>query len=256
MAIGDRIEGHLLYNSTIDRSIPKARGLVKAIPDPQNENKIVFTTTFDGKVFPTFQEAMGNVEAIGLSDYRIFGRNPEGSQKGLDHIAEEAMAINQRLKNLSQTQKESLRILGLDDLIGQEISLTYKKHEYSSNINKLKNILKSAAVENGGIQNITDQGVTVLNYSVGKKVLDGQKALQLRYILGMGTLTDSFMSKMLGNDGQVDFGGFAKLPKRIQGMISERNVALTGKKVNEIFGVTTEGIIDPAKSKVFQFDYI
>jgi hypothetical protein len=230
----------------LERAIGKqsrVKGLVSVFLNAEGE--IVYKTTFDGKEFKDAEDglrsAIGHVEATGVNTYRVFGENQFGSTKGLDQIAEEAKVIQERLASLSRTQKAALKQLNLDDLINQSVSITYTKYNYDKDVNKLKSITDSDAVKNAGVVNITDEGVTVLNYRIGKKVLSDKQASELRYLLGIGTLTEDVVKKILeGKGGLPDFSPFAKIPKRISGMLAERDVALTGDAVQNMFKNTYE----------------
>ena len=242
-----------LFQRAIDK-VSKLNGLVQVVEGPGGT--IQYRSSFDGKTFDEIPQAIGHIEATGINDYRVFGPSTQvGSKKGLDQIASESLALSERLKNLTTTQREAIDRLGLGFLIDKDIDITYQKFNYGGESQKLAQIAKSSFVKNAGIVNITDEGVTVLNYSVGKKVLTAEQAKDMKYVLGLGTLTDNFISKTLGDNGVADFGGFAKLPKRIQGMLSERDVSLTGKAVEDIFAPVSSLISGKeGKAGVYDFD--
>jgi hypothetical protein len=229
-----------LFQRAINK-VSRLNGLVEVVED--SEGNIKFKSSFDGKVFDEIPQAVGHVEATGINTYRVFGEtNQVGSKKGLEQIAEESSQLSKKLRigNISAIQKEALEKLGLDFLIGQDIDITYQKFNYGGQEQRLEKIAKSKFVRDAGIVNVTDEGVTVLNYRVGKRVLQAEQAKNMKYILGLGTLTDEFASKVLGSGGAPDFGGFAKLPKRIQGVLSEREISITGKAAQDVLSSTYE----------------
>lgn len=215
--------------------VGKLNGLVEVVMS--SDGKMKFKSSFDGKEFDTIPQAIGHIEATGINTYRVFGpRTQIGSKKGLEQIAEEAKVLSQSLRatRLSEVQKQALQNLGLSDVIGKNIEITYQKFNYEGRAQKLAQIVRSDFVRNAGIVNIGDEGVTALNYKVGKKVLSAEQAKDLKYILGVGTLTPDFVSKVFGSGGTPDFGGFSKLPKRIQGMLSERDISLVGSDITSL----------------------
>ena len=225
-----------LFQRAINQ-VSKLNGLVEVIQD--SEGNIKFQSTFDGKVFEDIPQAVGHIEATGINTYRVFGKtNQVGSRKGLEQVYSESVALSDRLKSgplaTIPERKEALQRLGLGFLIDQDIDIVYQKFNYGGDQDRLAKIAQSDTVKRAGIVNITDEGVTVLNYRVGKRVLTSEQAKDLKYVMGLGTLTDNFVSKVFGSGGIPEFGGFAKLPKRIQGMLSERDVSLTGRAVDDI----------------------
>lgn len=254
MAVG-RHSKQTIFQRAINK-VSGLKGLVEAVLDA--DGNIKFQSSFDGKKFDAVEQAVGHIEATGINDYRVFGpRTQVGSRKGLEQIASEAELLSERLQNtnLTDVQRAVLQKLGLGDVIGQNIDITYQKFNYEGKAQKLSQIVNSDFVKSAGIVNITDEGVTALNYRVGKKVLSSQQAKDLRYVLGLGTLTDSFVDKLFGSGGVPDFGGFAKLPKRIQGMLAERDVSITKNVMDDLFAPVSDiRSRQQGMAKVFQFD--
>lgn len=184
-----------IYQRAVGRTA-KAKGLVKVIED--SDGNLKFISTFDGKVSSSVADAIEHVESTGIEVYRSFGSDPHGSRLGLNQIADEADFLTQRLSNLKESDKRVLKRLGLDFLIGEKIDVSYRK--YDQKASKIKQILSLQTTQDAGIRNITDEGVTVVNYSVGKRYLSAQQSKDLRYVMGIGTLTDDFVFKVLGNE--------------------------------------------------------
>lgn len=229
--INKKLSQQVLYQRALDK-VPRLRGLVEVVKNA--EGKITYKSSFDGKEFNDIPSAVGHIEATGINTYRVFGPNQMGKTKGLDQIAAEATELSNRLRNVTGIQREALQKLGLGFVLNQDANITYSKFKYEGKAQKLADIVRTKFVKDAGIVNITDDGVTVLNYSVGKKVLTAQQAKEMKYVLGLGTLTDNFVDKVLGSAGTDSFKSFGKLPKRIQGMLAERDVSLASGKVEEI----------------------
>ena len=174
---------------------PGAKGLVRASVD--SDGDIIYISTFDGKVSKNLADILDHVEASGISDFRAFGTAPHGSKAGLNQIAEEAAFLTDRLQNLEQNEKKVLKRLGLDFLIGEKIDVEYRKYQ---NKDKIDEILRLSTTVDAGVVNISDSGTNVINYKVGQKYLTASQSRQLKYVMGIGTFTDNFISKVLGND--------------------------------------------------------
>lgn len=224
-----RYDKATIYQRAINK-IGKLSGLVEVITDA--DGNIKFKSSFDGQIKPNIQSIIGHIESTGINTYRVFGgSNPLGSKKGLDQVASEASIISDRLRNLTAAQEQVLQRLGLNFLVGQDVSISYQKFNYEGKAGKLGQILGSQFVQDAGIMNMTDEGVTVLNYKAGKRLLSGQQTKELKYALGLGTLSEeNFVNKIMGGE----FKGFGKLPKRIQGLLAERDISLTSQAASDI----------------------
>jgi hypothetical protein len=208
--------------------------LIKLVVDEEADT-VSFQTIFDGKIHKSVGEAIGSIETFGLNTFKTIGPDSMATAPGLRQVAAEAAQISKSLKSLSSVQREAIQKMGLSFLIDQDITIDYSKYNYAKRKDQLSLILESQAGENAGLKNITDEGVTLLNYRVGEKLLSAQQAKQMKYVLGIGTLTDSFADNLLGSDGLPDFSKFAKLQKRVQGMVSERQVSLAGDLIRDMY---------------------
>jgi hypothetical protein len=219
--------------------------LIRLLVD-EEANTVSFQTIFDGKIHESVRGAISSIESFGVNTFKTLGPDSMATAPGLRQIAAEASQISKGLKSLSSVQREAIQKMGLSFLIDQDITIDYSKYNYEKRKDKLSSILQSKAGETAGLKNITDEGVTLLNYSVGEKLLSAQQAKQMKYVLGIGTLTDSFADSLLGSDGLPDFSKFAKLPKRVQGMVSERQVSLAGDLIRDMYVPDAKGgkIID------------
>lgn len=234
-----------LYQRIINKQT-KLKGLVKAEFDQQGKF-IGFRTTFDDYLHEDISQAYRHIMSSGISDYRVFGEAPFGSEFGLSQIAEEARFIQKELGTISPIQQEILRRLGLEDVADKRVSISYRKYAYEDEVG-LTTILNARSTQEAGLKNLTSKNVTVINYKLGQKALTTDEALALKYVLGIGTLTDNFITKVLGNNISFDpnfvgnpnpsganLGGLAKVQKRIQGMVSDRQLSLVGEAVEEAF---------------------
>jgi hypothetical protein len=230
-----------IYNRAIG-SQSKISGLIKAEIDPDS-GEIVFKSLFDGFFSTEIEKTSAHVETLGINDLRVFdssGQATLGTRQGLTQVADEARVINERLRNASPATQDLLNRLGLGDLLnpGSDVSLTYAHFKHSGKVQKLKNLLDNDLVQKAGVFNLTDSGVTTINYSVGDTRLTAAQAKDLQYALGVGKLTPSFTQKVIGGDDS----GFGKLPKRLQGLLSARDISIGGSSLADL------------KSKTYVYD--
>ena len=230
-----------IYNRAIG-SQSRISGLIKAEIDPDS-GEIVFRSLFDGFFSPEIEKTSAHVEALGINDLRVFdssGQATLGTRQGLTQVADEARIINERLRNASPATQDLLNRLGLGSLLnpGSDVSLTYAHFDHSGKAQNLKGLLDNDFVKDAGVFNSTDSGVTTINYSVGGQMLSAAKAKDLQYALGVGKLTSSFTQKLIGGDDS----GFGKLPKRLQGLLSARDISIGGSSLADL------------KSKTYVYD--
>lgn len=230
-----------IYNRAIG-SQSRISGLIKAEIDPDS-GEIVFRSLFDGFSSPEIEKTSAHVETLGINDLRVFdssGQATLGTRQSLTQVADEARIINERLRNASPATQDLLNRLGLGSLLnpGSDVSLTYAHFNHSGKAQNLKSLLDNDFVKDAGVFNATDSGVTTINYSVGGQMLSAAKAKDLQYALGVGKLTSSFTQKVIGGDDS----GFGKLPKRLQGLLSARDISIGGSSLADL------------KSKTYVYD--
>ena len=242
-----------IFNRAIG-SQSRISGLIKAEIDPDS-GEIVFRSLSDGFSSPEIEKTSAHVEALGINDLRVFdssGQATLGTRQGLTQVADEARIINERLRNASPATQDLLNRLGLGSLLnpGSDVSLTYAHFKHSGKAQNLKGLLDSDFVKDAGVFNSTDSGVTTINYSVGGEMLSAAKAKDLQYALGVGKLTSSFTQKVMmekidpltGAIIDGDDSGFGKLPKRLQGLLSARDISIGGSSLADL------------KSKTYVYD--
>ena len=238
-----------IYNRAI-RSQSRISGLIKAEIDPHS-GEIVFRSLFDGFFSPEIEKTSAHVETLGINDLRVFdssGQATLGTRQGLTQVADEARIINERLRNASPATQDLLNRLGLGSLLnpGSDVSLTYAHFKHSGKAQNLTSLINNEFVEKAGVFNATDSGVTTINYSVGGEILSAAKAKDLQYALGVGKLTSSFTQKLMmekidpltGAIIDGDDSGFGKLPKRLQGLLSARDISIGGSSLADLKGKT------------------
>jgi hypothetical protein len=221
-----------IFNRVFARQ-SRISGLIRAEED--TDGRIIFRSLFDNFPSSDLGRVAGHVEALGINDLRVFdssGQATLGTKKGLTQVADDARIINERLRNASPATQDLLRGLNLGGLLdpGANVSLTYAHFDHSGKAQNLRSLLDNELIEKAGILNITDSGMTAITYSVGDKVLSSADATALQYALGVGKITPSFTkSVMEGSDA-----GFGKLPKRMQGLLSARDISISGSSLTDL----------------------
>jgi len=221
-----------IWNRVISKQ-SRLSGLVKAEED--TSGKIIFKSLFDNYESARIEDVAGHVEKLGINDLRVFNEAGEavlGTRRGLTQVADDAKNISNRIRNADLATKDLLNKLNLGFLFDadSEIGMTYAHFDHAGKAQNLKDLLNNKLVENAGILNITDDGMTVINYHAGKRLLTAAEAKDLQYALGVGKITPSFTKKVMqGSDA-----GFGKLPKRLQGLLSARDISIGGADLGDL----------------------
>jgi len=221
-----------IFNRVIGKQ-SRISGLIRAEED--SNGRIIFRSLFDNYDFSSIESAAGHVEALGINDLRAFdssGQATLGTRRGLTQVADDARTINDRLRSASPATRQLLEDLGLKNLLdpGSEVSMTYAHFDHGGKAQNLKSLLTNKLVKDAGILNITDDGMTVINYRVGDTTLSAAQAKELQYALGVGKITPSFTKSVMAESD----AGFSKLPKRLQGLLSARDISISGPSLADL----------------------
>lgn len=138
--------------------LTSVRDFLEVIEDPTARLGFKFLFRPTGKVFNSIEEAVNQIEQMGLTDYRSFGvsgKAIQGSTKGATQFAEEARMLNVLLshdptlmtdlprgfdtRRHAQVQ-ETLRRMGLERFIGSEMNVEYIKFDFSGRRTSLAKI--------------------------------------------------------------------------------------------------------------------
>jgi hypothetical protein len=221
-----------IWNRVISKQ-SRLSGLVKAEED--SSGKIIFKSLFDNYESARIEDVAGHVEKLGINDLRVFNEAGEavlGTRRGLTQVADDAKNISNRIRNADPATKDLLNKLNLGFLFDadSEIGMTYAHFDHAGKAQNLKSLLNNELVQNAGILNITDDGMTVINYRAGKRLLTAAESKDLQYALGVGKITPSFTKKVMEDSD----AGFGKLPKRLQGLLSARDISIGGADLGDL----------------------
>jgi hypothetical protein len=234
--VGKKVHSQIDIINKELRKNSRFSGLVEAIVDA--DGKIKYKSTFDGIVSDSLEFINGHLNATGINAFQTFTAKEivgerdaiQVGRRGIAQLADEIDLLNERLKNINPTQRKQLERLGLKDLIGQEISMTRAQFIYEGKSDKLASILELDYAKNAGILNITDKGVTVINYATNGQVLSSKQAKLLNNALGLGHLTDDISKEM----AEGKFKNLAKVTKRQQGLLAPRDISITGEQAEKL----------------------
>lgn len=220
-------------------------GVVRAEADTQN-NKILFRLMNTGRTFESIEDAFVEASSMAITQFeRIVpdvGRigtvvnNPRRAQMG---------AILQSLQD-RYNSKMTGADLGFEDFIKQRLGAS-SADELSFEIvstqakrgTQATKFLEMAKKELGGyIPFVSDEGVDLLQLSLGGKKLSSVDTHLLLGYLGNNVLGDAKIKSVFGEGGSPEKieEYLAKIPKRMRSFMSDRDVTIGLQDVLEIMG--------------------
>ena len=215
--------------------------------DVDSDGNIVYTDKVTGRSNINDPTPVLNYrDTLGLVDYRSFnpgtGRNPFesiASNAGALQLDSEVMVVNQYLRDAATDPAKAakLRSLGLDRMIGKEVTGEFFKFNTAGQKAKIKAVKDFASRRQHASLSMTDEGLSfsVLKSKVGS--ITGTEASYLRLISGAEQVQPSFLAELPNNWSKI-----GKLAKRLQSTMSPRNVAV-GEEFIQSFLDTTVNIV-------------
>lgn len=215
--------------------------------DIDSDGNIVYTDKVTGRSNINDPTPVLNYrDTLGLVDYRSFnpgtGRNPFesiASNAGALQLDSEVMVVNQYLRDAATDPAKAakLRSLGLDRMIGKEVTGEFFKFNTAGQKAKIKAVKDFASRRQHASLSMTDEGLSfsVLKSKVGS--ITGTEASYLRLISGAEQVQPSFLAELPNNWSKI-----GKLAKRLQSTMSPRNVAV-GEEFIQSFLDTTVNIV-------------
>jgi len=181
-------------------------------------------------------------ETLGLVDYRAFdpgtGRGPFASiasNAGALQLDSEVMVINQYLRDAAAdpSKASKLRSVGLDHMIGKEVTGEFFKFDTAGRGDKIKAIQRFAAGRQNASLSATDEGLSFLVLNGKTLSITGTQASYLRIVSGAEQVQPKFLAEL-----PQDWSKIGKLAKRLQSTMSPRNVAVGEEFIASILDTT------------------
>lgn len=239
--------------------------------DINSDGEIVYTdqVTGDSNVGdPTL--VLNHRDTLGLVDYRQFdpgtGRGPFASissNAGALQLDSEVMVVNQFLRDArtDPIKRAKLASLGLDHMVGQEVTGEFFKFNTTGQKATVKAVKDFAAQRQGASISMTDEGLSLLVLKGKTTEITGTQASYLRLISGAEQVQPRFLAGLVKEDidsvtGEVtrNWSKIGKLAKRLQSTMSPRNVAVGEEFIQQILDTTytTRGPISTTVAVPFQ----
>lgn len=223
--------------------------------DINADGKIVYTDKVTGRSNigdPT--PVLNYRETLGLVDYRGFdpgtGRGPFASissNAGALQLDSEVMVVNQFLRDArtDPTKRAKLASLGLDHMVGQEVTGEFFKFNTAGRAAKIKAVTNFAAERQNASLSMTDEGLSLLVLKGKTSQITGTQASYLRLVSGAEQVQPAFLAQLVKQDtdritGEVtqNWSKIGKLAKRLQSTMSPRNVAVGEEFIQQILDTT------------------
>jgi hypothetical protein len=199
--------------------------------DINSDGNIVYTDKVTGRTSIGDPSPVINYrETLGLVDYRAFdpgtGRGPFASiasNAGALQLDSEVMVINQYLRDAAAdpSKASKLRSVGLDHMIGKEVTGEFFKFDTAGRGDKVKAIQRFAAGRQNASLSATDEGLSFLVLNGKTLSITGTQASYLRIVSGAEQVQPKFLAELT-----QDWSKIGKLAKRLQSTMSPRNVAV------------------------------
>lgn len=171
------------------------------------------------KIGDTFKEVAEYISGFGLTeiaDIPAGGRAPSVYR-----------GYGQVLKDINETNK----LTGSDQLSAQILI-----HKAKTGSQSIKEFMQQMRSEGTGLVFATDEGAMALNFSQGARVLTTEETLDVMQEAGRGLFTQDELFKAMqkGNAGLSKL--FAKLPKRLKGVLSPRDISMSDDLLQAFLG--------------------
>lgn len=220
-------------------------GVVRAEADTQN-NKILFRLMNTGRTFESIEDAFVEASSMAITQFeRIVpdaGRigtavnNPRRAQMGAilqslqDEYSHKMSGVNQKFEDFV---KQRLGATSADELSFEIVSTQAQRGTQATRF------LEMAKKELGGyIPFVSDEGIDLLQLSLGGKKLSSVDTHLLLGYLGNNVLGDAEVMKVFGQGKTPESieKYLAKIPKRMRSFMSDRDITIGLQDILEIMG--------------------
>lgn len=215
--------------------------------DIDQSGQLVYIDVVTGKQNTDFEIIANNRSTIGLVDYRHFapgtGRgalNNIGRSVGALQLESEVMVVNRFLRDAvtDPVKAERLRNLGLDRMIGQEVTGEFFKFNTQGKPSVIKAIEALGISNKAASASITDEGFSFLTLTGVNRSINAREASYLRILSGAEQISTDFLSSLVGtSQGGQNWASVAKLAKRLQSTMSPRNVMVGEEFIQQYMDV-------------------
>ena len=241
-------------------TIPKFSNITVSIDADGN---IVYTDKVTGNTSINDLENIINTRQ-GLVDYRFFdpgtGRGALasiGSNAGALQLDSEVMVVNEFLRAAKTDPKKAqqLRNLGIDHMIGQEVTGEFFKFNTSGRSSIVKSVKRLAAEKGAASTSITDEGYSLLVLKGKNRDITATQASYLRILSGAEQIQPRFLAQLaeVSEDGSQNWSKIGKLAKRLQSTMSPRNIAVGEEFIREHLDTTIISKLPIAESTFVPF---
>lgn len=223
-------------------------GVVRAEADTQN-NKILFRLMNTGRTFESIEDAFVEASSMAITQFeRIVpdvGRigtavnNPRRAQMGAilqslqDEYSRKMTGADRALQPFQEFITKRLGASSADELSFEIVSTQAQRGTQATKF------LEMAKKELGGyIPFVSDEGIDLLQLSLGGKKLSSIDTHLLLGYLGNNVLGDAKITSVFGQGGSPEKieEYLAKIPKRMRSFMSDRDVTIGLQDVLEIMG--------------------
>lgn len=248
-----------IYSTLVERAAA-ARSMLRAtsfgrgrvVSIIQDGDKIKFQIPLLGKIVDTIGEAVR--EAAGLSVNEVFsfegGKTSIRAGNKMNAPASFFESVYDKLQKLTPEQIKILEEANIDvkDLKSLNFDLFTSRSEEGGTAAVVKKIeqLKKDGIVNG-ISVIDDEGARVIQFKAGGKLLNTYQSHLILNITGHGILDpETFGRALRDGDASSLAKNLGKLPKRLRGIIADRDLSLAGDELTAFLtlGDRSKSLVD------------
>lgn len=232
-----------------------------------------YVNIITGHKTSNFQDALTHAMGLGIEDLREINKEgivAAGSRAtGVDVAADRVIKVNEYIKNTAN--RAALEAAGLGHLVGGDVSgmmILFNTDNKKAVAKKIGDVIKNSVA---GEYVLTDGGIQL--FSLSKGLTSSGRAISLtisqqetlKGLSGTSILSDDIVSTFLGNLSRAKVGSteekelalqslgqqMGKLSKRIQSLMSPRNVSYSSAELQAISdgsGIGVASIVDEVES--------
>lgn len=190
-------------------------------------------------VADTFQEAAQYISGFGITEIADIqaGKAVPSVYRGYGQVLKDINIAN----NLTGSNQFNAQIL---------------IHKAEAGSKSIIDFMQQMRAQGTGLVFATDEGAMALNFSQGKRVLTTEETLEAMQKAGRGLFSQDelFAAMQKGNAGLSKL--FAKLPKRLKGVLSPRDISMSDDLLQAFLGGQTKGltVMEDLASKTLNVD--
>lgn len=181
------------------------------------------------QIFDSADEAANYISGFGITELANINFADEMTPSVFKGYEQVVIEMNEALKGNAR-------------YAGKQLSAQIAIHKSRQGSKSIGEFLQSMTASGTGFVFPTDEGGMALNFILGDKVLSTREAIEVLQDTGRGLFEPDELLKAIrkGDEGLSKL--FAKLPKRLKGVLSPRDVSLSGNLIDAFLGYN---FIDP-----------